>query len=139
MFDKALATTLVQLTNVAYATHANREAPMPLGPWVIESQLYLNEWGQTPFGFIASVGRALYIVCRGTDTLMEWIDDSVVLLVPCLGGKCCWGFKGLVDQLLPQIQEVVNRFKPATIFMAGHSAGGAVVTLLQQNFPAAIT
>lgn len=138
MFDKALATKLAQLVNVAYASHANLQLPMPAGAWVIESQLYLNEWGQTPFGFVASLGTELYVVCRGTVTVMEWLDDSVVLLVPCLGGKCCWGFKGVVDQLLPQIRAVVNRFKATKIYLTGHSLGGACATLLQQYFPAAI-
>jgi predicted lipase len=86
-----------------------------------------------PVGFVAQKAGTLYVIFRGTKTPHEWMSNLKTKPVPhFIGdfGHVHEGFLSVYSDLRGQIAESVHRCQGArTIFVAGHSLGGAFATL----------
>ena len=62
-----------------------------------------------PFGFVASKGTQLFVVIRGTQTPLEWLDDASIQPVPFITGwgSTTAGFLLLHNQIFPAIEKLV--------------------------------
>jgi len=76
----------------------------PAKSYQIEAQFYAIEtWGlptllpksAVPFGFVATAGNDTYVVIRGTQTPLEWLDDATVGLVPFFPEQPPWSKIGV--------------------------------------------
>jgi triacylglycerol lipase len=96
-----------------------------------------------PIGFVAERNRDLFLVFRGTFTAREWIRNLTIDLVPYPlpeHGRVHRGF--LQSYILFQnaiIDSVENGGHNRTVFLGGHSLGGAISTLavpeMARRFP----
>jgi triacylglycerol lipase len=96
-----------------------------------------------PFGFVASKGGNLYVVIRGTQTPLEWLDDGSIQPIPFIPGwgTTTVGFRGLHDQIFATIQGLVssNHGNTQHLFVTGHSLGAALANLTAAHLIAAGT
>jgi hypothetical protein len=127
----------------------------PLPPpkvYQIEAQFYAVEtWGiptplpksAVPFGFVATNGNETYVVIRGTQTPLEWVDDATVGFVPFFPdpantavnwGNTTKGFYGLYNQIVGSIFAALQSLQKtgrdlSSFFVTGHSLGAALAHL----------
>jgi triacylglycerol lipase len=117
-------------------------------PWSIQDGYTLHgtfeavENGKTlPFGFVASKDGSLYVVIRGTQTPLEWLDDGSIQPTPFIPGwgTTTVGFRGIHDQIFAQIQSLVasHLSESPDLFVTGHSLGAALANLTAAHLVAA--
>jgi triacylglycerol lipase len=140
-FTKYDAIACGQLIDQAYEQYrqAIAAAPAPV-PWSIQDG-YTNcgsfsavEKGQVlPFGFVASKDQRLFVVIRGTQTPLEWLDDASIQPMPFITGwgSTTAGFLRLHNQIYPTIEKLVldNQGNTDQFFVTGHSLGAALANL----------
>jgi hypothetical protein len=123
-----------------------------LKTYQIEAEFYsVENWGlpngltqsAVPFGFVATAGTDAFVVIRGTETPLEWLDAVTVEQVPFVPNTAvpgtAWGvttkgFNGLYDQIIPAIVAALKKVKDAgklsSLFVTGHSLGAALAHLV---------
>jgi len=147
-FDLARALELGTLVDAAYQQLAQGTAWKPpagytiLSPTLSSTEVWKGPLGQqlpkVPFGFVATKGNDVYVVIRGTQTPLEWLDDFTAQPVPFEPGGQDWGhttkgFSMLYGDIGPQILQalaspgVVGPGK--SIYVTGHSLGAALAHL----------
>ena len=102
-----------------------------IGPWVRLGEPY----GQESFGFYASAflhenGRELIVAYRGTDDLVDAIDDVTIFL-----GK----YPNQAIHAEKTLQEIISKRRNInSIYLTGHSLGGGLASLMADahNLPA---
>jgi triacylglycerol lipase len=86
-----------------------------------------------PLGFIATQGKNIYLVFRGTQTPREWMFDVNIKMVPYQGtkwGKVSNGFLNIYNRCRASfIKKLAGLDVSMTLFIAGHSLGGALSVL----------
>lgn len=92
-----------------------------------------------PFGFVTKKGNDVYVVIRGTQTTLEWLDDVTIqaqLFDPANPnwGKTTQGFGGIHSQILPQIIASLEAIQNdgnnlGSVYVTGHSLGAALAHL----------
>ena len=124
----------------------------------IEAEFYsIENWGlpgglgksAVPFGFVATAGTDAYVVIRGTQTPLEWLDDATVEHVPFVPdaaapgktwGVTTKGFDGLYSQIIPEVIAALQKLKNAnnlsSLFVTGHSLGAALAHLVAAGIKA---
>lgn len=140
-FSKYDAVACGKLIDQAYQQYGAAKAPQPGAlPWSIQDG-YTNcgsfsaiEQNQIlPFGFVASKDNQLFVVIRGTQTPLEWLDDASIQPKPFLSGwgNTTTGFLGLHNQIFPTIEKLIsaNQGAAAHVFVTGHSLGAALANL----------
>lgn len=128
-FNPILAKELASLINCAYKQHHINEQWIPIGYTILQS-ITIKENGSTiPFGYICTKNNQTYVIFRGTSTPFEWYTDVLAAQVPFIVGKTTKGFKGIYDQIIPQIPKLPNN-----TIISGHSMGGALAHLLGYTF-----
>jgi triacylglycerol lipase len=88
---------------------------------------------EVPIGFIAERKAIVFLIFRGTITDQEWIQNIRIALAPYLlqqYGKVHDGFLQIYSLLRAEIIAALDGMNPwSTLFIAGHSLGGALATL----------
>jgi triacylglycerol lipase len=140
-FIKLDAVTCGQLIDQAYVQYVKATASPAARQWAIQGS-YTNhgifsalEKGQLlPFGFVASKGTQLFVVIRGTQTPLEWLDDASIRPTPFITGwgSTTAGFLLLHNQIFPAIEKLVldNQGNADRLFVTGHSLGAALANLV---------
>jgi triacylglycerol lipase len=140
-FSKLDAVACGKLIDQAYAQFTQAKNPQPgVPPWTIQDG-YTNlgsysatEQGKVlPFGFVASKDSQLFVVIRGTQTPLEWLDDASIQPQPFINGwgSTTSGFLRLHNQVFPTIEKLVseNVANVNHVFVTGHSLGAALANL----------
>ena len=148
-FNITAAVECGSLVQSAYARYANA---LGKNPWMmpegykLEQELHATEDDKSlPFGFIAGKGSTYYIVFRGTQTPLEWLDDASIEPAAFVTGwgTTTRGFLTLFDQIADQIKSWWPQKHPGPHYVTGHSLGGAIANLcaawLFQDHPTVYT
>ncbi|MGC3988373.1 MAG: lipase family protein [Chthoniobacteraceae bacterium] len=123
-----------------YDTFAVFGAKEPFGIGKFTVPDVFNVLPTLPFGFVLSKGNDVFIIIRGTQTQLEWVDDFTFQPTPFIEGKPEWGkttqgFKSLYDQIFPGISTALDQLKASgnplsNIYITGHSLGAALAHLV---------
>ncbi len=102
--------------------------------------------GDTVFyGVVArsKINNKLYLVLRGTETILEWIEDAEFALIyhPASGGKVEEGFYSVYSSLTVEGTPILDWLKANTntvnsIVVSGHSLGASLSTYLAAEIKA---
>jgi predicted lipase len=125
------AYTLAHLADAAYA-----DAPMTDSSFqktaFTEAATFSSALTNT-HGFIAANAQNVVVAFRGTAQIQDWLTNLAVAMRwdAELGGNVHKGFAGALDSVWNQIQSLLNQLEDAdqTIWVTGHSLGGALATL----------
>ena len=148
-FDLDRAIELATLSLQAYTLYSayteNRPFSLPEGYVLIERILPAEPFGAEgekpaavpPLGFLASREGNVYIVLRGTVLAQEWLEDAKVCQVPYpyrrKTGMTHKGFTRVYRSVRLQIMKTVGELARTrgieTLYVTGHSLGGAVAML----------
>jgi triacylglycerol lipase len=153
-FDLQTAVTLMQLCLESYQMLADYEAGQTFTlptPYTLQKQFLTMERfagetidGEVPIAFVATRGDAIYVVFRGTKTISEWISDATFSQVDYTyvagGGKTETGFTDIYATIESQILAEVNALAAtgaySTLYVAGHSLGGALTVVAAPDLAA---
>jgi triacylglycerol lipase len=154
-FDLALAVQQMQLCLESYQMLADYEAGQPFvlpAPYTLQRQVLTSEHfsgeglnGMVPIAFVATSGHAISVVFRGTKTISEWIADATLSQVAypyvAESGMTETGFTGVYaairDAIVDEVNELAADETYATLYVTGHSLGGAVSVLAAIDLAAA--
>lgn len=108
----------------------------------IDNITCVDDTSVIPLAFIATKGNSIYVVFRGTVENSEAVADTDVIQVPYDfvpdGGTVSEGFLGIYDgtqanpiesEILNELDKLISTGKYDTIFITGHSLGGALSVL----------
>lgn len=136
MYNLVASAATAELASLAY----HDEAAWQIGCAGVgyEAAKLLSQ-GTAQIGICASP-EAIVIAVRGTSTGKDWRDDFAITrvrwpnVIPAGGGKISRGFKRHINQILPVLRDVFyayrQEFPKATVYVTGHSLGGAIAPLV---------
>lgn len=146
-FSLDLALELARLDLQAYQMLNEYEngATFSLPPPYTLVQIYLtkepfegeNFGSMVPIAYVATKDSNIYVVFRGTKTIVEWIDDAQIGQVPYAflssGGLSEQGFTDVYASIHAQIVQTVKELAQSgnydTLYVTGHSLGAAIAVL----------
>lgn len=147
-FDLDLALELARLDLQAYQMlvdfNAGKTFQLP-APYTLVKQFFTNEVfegeaaadSEVPIAYIATKGSNVYVVFRGTVTIVEWIDDAefgqVSYRFTGAGGLTEEGFTDVYASIHQQILDTLHDLAASgsfdTLYVTGHSLGAALAVL----------
>ena len=140
-FDENLAKYLLTLSlNVELSNCSQKLGPLPNVPGFAKRELIGTVLGRKRMlGYVFASNKAIIIVFTGTVFVDEWTEDAEVTQVPIskLGGrttgdKAHKGFYDMYCSIRDQLLDIVkeNHMENSqTVYITGHSLGGALATL----------
>jgi hypothetical protein len=151
-FDGQRARELAMLIGKAYSQF---EQP---NTWSIPKDYHLikklyHDSQENLFGFVAHKNTDVFIIIRGTKTIWEWYNNTVIqyteyksLKTNNIWGETTKGFYSIYSDLRNEINDAMQELKGGfnnnvfKVFVSGHSLGGALATLaipdlLDQGIP----
>lgn len=123
--DWPVGEVMAQLSNISYLPPVEAEPRFgELGfenvePFIDASML----------GYVVSLEDTSVIVFRGTDDRGDWISNLDVFSVDTSHGPIHGGFFRGYRALQPQIEEILDQHDPETVWITGHSLGGALAVV----------
>ena len=133
-YDINEANTCVLLSAQAYCNKEKYETMTPVQNFQMKTVLYDKSTDME--GYIGTINRKIYIVFRGSSSVLNWIEDIDVIKTkyPC---DECYVHKGFYNTVLNlkntttnSIAEIKKIKKIDKIIVTGHSYGAAVATLM---------
>lgn len=98
---------------------------------VLQTTLYYDN---NVIGFIGSYDKFVFVVFRGTVTEQEWKSDfqysQVKLATKEHSSMCHAGFMNVYSQMKEHIAQTICKLSPDRLFVAGHSLGASLATLV---------
>lgn len=147
-FDVPVAIELCRLSLLAYDQLAAFQTAAAFDlpePYQLEAEFTTNQQyaGETlgdpvvPIAFIATRDDRIYLAFRGTSTVFEWLQDAKIAQVDFTyvvgGGRTEQGFTEIYatvrDDILAKIEELVAAGTYSSLYVTGHSLGGALAVL----------
>jgi triacylglycerol lipase len=138
-YDRNRAIELGKLVDFAYQQYGNRAnaafAWQPPGYQIVQVLTRTQPAPAVPFGYVATQGTARYVVIRGTEQPLEWLDDELIKPIGFRSGwgSTTFGFLEIYNQISPQILGAVRQLRAQNafteIFVTGHSLGAALAQL----------
>ena len=139
--DKQAYTTLY-LSGASYCGKDNYETMVLNGPatgFVYKDTLYdVKTDLQGYIGYIPSM-KSIYVVIRGSSSLLNWIDDLEIKLVDYVSWPTCnchvhYGFyrsaESVANKTVRSVFMLKKKFPDYSVIMTGHSYGAATTQLL---------
>jgi triacylglycerol lipase len=77
-------------------------------------------------GYVVSIDDAVVVAFRGTDDEFDWFANLDSLMVPTANGQIHQGFQDAYLSLKSQIVQLLDRQRPKSLWLTGHSLGGAL-------------
>lgn len=126
-FSQSIAKEAAFLVQLAYQQFRNSTWDLGSGYQELGS---LHAQGER-FGFVALnlTSKNVFVVFRGTQTPLDWIANFSFRQVPHAWGKAEQGFTDIYRQCSGSVLTAVQRAPGASVFVTGHSLGGALATL----------
>ena len=155
-FDMNQANISVWLSAATYCDKENYKTMVLSGPskgFQVSHILYDKKYDLQGYAGVLPSTKTVYIVFRGSSSVMNWLDDFEVMKIPydtypeCIDCKVHDGFYkttlNLKDQVIVAIQEIEKKYKYTNIIVAGHSLGAAVAQLIgmeleREHYPVTI-
>lgn len=141
-YDKEQANTCVYLSGAAYCGKENYETMVLTGPasgFVYKETLYdVKTDLQGYIGYLSSK-KTIYVVLRGSSSVLNWLDDFEIRLVdyttwPSCGCKVHNGFyksaQGVTNKTLETVKILKKKFPTYNVVMTGHSYGASTAQLI---------
>lgn len=137
--DRTNALTMARLSELVYLTKPNSSEPDSAE--ILQRLKQLCGHYQRVTGYDKNSAQAilveheeyLAVVCRGTDEWLDWIDNIRALPERTLYGEFHRGFWESVEDLWQGIDadlKQARQVKRRPVFLAGHSLGGAMATVI---------
>ncbi|MCC6274016.1 MAG: lipase family protein [Deltaproteobacteria bacterium] len=114
-------------------------APYTLVQTYLTSEPFAGESADdgVPIAFVATQDQNIYVVFRGTKTIVEWLDDAQFGQVPysflSSGGLTEQGFTSVYATIHSEIVQTVKQLAQSgdftTLYVTGHSLGAALAVL----------
>jgi hypothetical protein len=135
-FDGQRARELAMLIGEAYYQFEQPNTWSIPSDYKLIKKLY-HDSQENSFGFVAHKNRDIFIIIRGTRTIWEWYNNTVIKYTDyesLKGNK--WGettegfysiYADLRGEIIAAMQELEGKFD--NVFVSGHSLGGALATL----------
>jgi hypothetical protein len=141
-YEETQAHTTVYLSGAAYCGKDNYETMHLTGPatgFVYTDTLYdVKTDLQGYIGYIPAK-KSIYVVVRGSSSILNWIDDLEVKLVDYVSWPICncnvhYGFyrsaESVANKTVISVSKLKKKFPDYSVIMTGHSYGAATVQLL---------
>lgn len=141
-YEEIQAHTTVYLSGAAYCGKNNYDTMLLDGPatgFVYEDTLYdIKTDLQGYIGYIPS-RKSIYVIVRGSSSLLNWIDDLEVKLVDYVSWPTCnchvhYGFyrsaESVSNKTVTSVLTLKKKFPDYSVIMTGHSYGAATTELL---------
>lgn len=123
----ANALILVKLIRYAYLIHRDDSVDDEI---LNDAEVFFNEYVD---GLIVRIENNLIFAFCGTNDFNDWFVNMDTEQVPGHRGLVHSGFFAAEKSIIKFIIKKINDFKPEWIWLAGHSAGGAVAILLADS------
>lgn len=126
--DAECVLAMAELASAAYDDSTKIVLEVPF----LEKIRFLRDDQASPRGFVAIAPRGVVVSIKGTDSLGDAQSDANIAKVPYYTGRVHAGFFHEFSEVWDQVKaHVVELFpqKPS-LFVTGHSLGGAVATLM---------
>ncbi len=136
-FDIVVAKTMIDFSRLAYKDEPEiREELKSNG---FEFRLFLNDPETDTQGFVATDSSKIYIAFRGTESIIDFFTDILIVKVPFpptrrwfFKPKAHFGFVNSYNGIKNQLLDLVSTLlldRPYEVYVTGHSLGGALATL----------
>lgn len=123
--DWPVAEVMAQLSNVSYLPPVDAQPRFEeIGFESVETFV-----DGSMLGYVVTLEDAAVIVFRGTDDRDDWISNLDILSVDTPHGAIHRGFFDAYETLQPQLEQILAQQKPETVWITGHSLGGALAVV----------
>lgn len=139
------AQTSVWLSGAAYCNKENYETMVLSGPatrFVVSNVLYDVRTDLQGYIGVLPTSKTIYVVFRGSVSLLNWIDDLKIKKIPYDSyPKCnCTVHDGFYTTTIHLISSIVNnirilqkKYNYKKVIVTGHSLGGAIAQLVMME------
>ena len=141
-YDSTQLSTCVWLSGGAYCgkeKYTSMKLSGPASGFIYKNTLYdIKTDLQGYIGILPST-KSIYVVLRGSSSIINWLDDFEVKLIPYTTFPECncnvhYGFYnsalGVKDSMISSVQSLIKSYPTYSVIVTGHSYGASCAQLL---------